>query len=42
VMVSLWLGIQANLWIAAGMYGLLALPMAALARRPSLTGVVPH
>jgi hypothetical protein len=30
VMVSLWLGIQTNLWIAALLYGLLALPIRAL------------
>jgi spermidine synthase len=35
VMVSLWLGIQTNLWLAGVMYGLLALPIARLAtRRP--------
>lgn len=33
VMVSLWLGIQMNLWIAAGLYSLLALPMRRLGRR---------
>lgn len=33
VMVSLWLGIQANLWLAAAMYALLALPIARLATR---------
>ena len=33
VMVSLWLGIQVNLWIAAALYGLLAVPMRQLAAR---------
>lgn len=32
VMVSMWLGIQANLLIAAGLYGLLAWPMRRLAQ----------
>lgn len=32
VIVSVWLGIQANLWIAAGVYALLALPTGKLAR----------
>jgi hypothetical protein len=32
VMVSMWLGIQVNLLIAAGLYLLLALPMRALSR----------
>jgi hypothetical protein len=32
VMVSLWLGIQTNLWIAAVLYALLALPIRALGR----------
>jgi hypothetical protein len=31
VMVSLWLGIQVNLWIAAALYSLLVLPMRRLA-----------
>ena len=32
VTVSLWLGIQVNLWIAAGLYALLAVPATKLAR----------
>ena len=36
VMVSMWLGIQVNLLIAAGLYLLLALPMRALARSAAL------
>jgi hypothetical protein len=43
VMVSLWLGIQTNLWIAAVLYALLAWPIGKLGtddRRPDLTNVV--
>ena len=36
VMVSMWIGIHANLLIAAGLYVLLALPMRALARSAAL------
>jgi hypothetical protein len=33
VAVSMWVGIGANLWIAAALYGLLTVPLAVLSRQ---------